>query len=65
METLAEEDEEDDALMNSMTKTDRTEDDQNTDRDQNQDQLMATVDSHNVPNKDIATKDLNDFTFRK
>ena len=64
METLAEEDEEDDALMNSLTKTDRTEEDQNTDRDQNQDQLMATVDKHNVPRKDIATKDVSDFTFR-
>ena len=63
METLAEEDDEGDVLGNSLSKTDRTEEDQNTDRDQ--DQLMGTVDSHYIPPKDIAATDLNDFTFRK
>ena len=34
LETLAEEDDEGDVMGNSLSKTDRTEEDQNTDRDQ-------------------------------
>ena len=37
METLAEEEDEEDGLMSSLTKTNQTGEDQNTDRDQDQD----------------------------